>query len=48
MLFFFLNASGSVIETKSLEDIAKVNQDLKTAVKSLIETIPGCVDCQIF
>lgn len=48
MLFFFLNASGSVIETKTLADITKVNIDLKTAVQSLISTIPGCVDCQIF
>lgn len=48
MLFFFLNSNGSVIETKTLADITKVNIDLKIAVKSLISTIPGCVDCQIF
>lgn len=48
MLFFFINSNGNVLETKTLEDVSKVNQDLKLAVKSLIQSIPNCVDCQIF
>lgn len=48
MLFYFVNSNGNVIETHTLEDIAKLGSDLKETIKNLIKEIPNCVDCLVF